>query len=199
MLKTYLESVDVEQMEEAAINLRDNLLIHLFFHLGCRISEALGLTVNDLDLVNNTVNIQHLKLRLHLTCSQCGARMSQSHTYCPRCGFKVDQAVAKAKDGTQYIFGINRHRAWQIIGECAHRAGLPELINPETGRRHAVSPHRLRDSFAVHAMKMDDSGEGMRMLQEHLGHASFNTTAKYRKVTGDELKTWYTKLWKQKN
>jgi integrase/recombinase XerD len=72
---------------------------------------------------------------------------------------------------------------------------LGELRNPETGKLRGVSPHRLRDAFAVHAMKIDDSGEGMRLLQEHLGHASFNTTAKYRKVSGEELKNWYEKLW----
>lgn len=45
--------------------------------------------------------------------------------------------------------------------------------------------------FAVHAIRIDDSGDGLRLLQEHLGHASFNTTAKYRKVAGEELKEWY--------
>lgn len=79
--------------------------------------------------------------------------------------------------------------------ECARRAGLPNLVNPETGRLRGVSPHRLRDAFAVHAVKMDDSGDGLRLLQEHLGHASFNTTAKYRKVAGEEHREWYQKLW----
>jgi len=37
-----------------------------------------------------------------------------------------------------------------------------------TGKSRGVSPHRLRDAFAVHCMKTDDSGEGMRLLQEHL-------------------------------
>ena len=46
-------------------------------------------------------------------------------------------------------------------------------------------------------MKVNDSGDGLRMLQEHLGHTSFNTTAKYRKVAGEELKSWYEKLWEQ--
>jgi integrase/recombinase XerD len=93
------------------------------------------------------------------------------------------------------IFGINRHRAWQIVRECAKRAGLPALVNPETGRVRGVSPHRLRDAFAVHAVKLDDSGDGLRLLQEHLGHASFNTTAKYRKVAGEEQRQWYERLW----
>lgn len=99
------------------------------------------------------------------------------------------------KDGKMLIFDINRHRAWQIIKVCAEKAGLPKLLNPETGKTHNVSPHRLRDAFAVHAMKLDDSGDGLRLLKEHLGHASFNTTAKYRKVAGQELKQWYNNLW----
>ena len=89
--------------------------------------------------------------------------------------------------GKNLLFGINRHRAWQIVRECSEKAGLPKLVNPETGRVHNVSPHRLRDAFAAtHAVKLDDSGDGLRLLQEHLGHQSFNTTAKYRKVSGKE-------------
>ena len=93
------------------------------------------------------------------------------------------------------IFGISRHRAWQIVKKCAEIAGLPKLVNSESGKAHNVSPHRLRDAFATHAVKLDDSGDGLRLLQKHLGHASFNTTAKYRKVAGEELKDWYGRLW----
>ncbi len=102
------------------------------------------------------------------------------------------------RDGKRLIFGINRHRAWQIVKECAEKAGLPKLVTPETGRIHNVSPHRLRDAFATHAVKLDDSGDGLRLLQEHLGHASFNTTAKYRKVSGKEHEEWYRKLGEEK-
>jgi integrase/recombinase XerD len=101
------------------------------------------------------------------------------------------------RNGREVIFGINRHRAWQIVKRCAERAGLPELVNPETGKVHGVSPHRLRDAFAVHAVKVDDSGDGLRLLQEYLGHASFNTTAKYRKIAGLELRQWHNRLWRK--
>ena len=107
----------------------------------------------------------------------------------------IDRGGPVKRGDKMLIFGINRHRAWQIVKECADRAGPPQLVNPETGRMHNVSPHRLRDAFAVNAVKVDDSGDGLRLLQEHLGHASFNTTAKYRKVAGEELKGWYGKLW----
>lgn len=49
----------------------------------------------------------------------------------------------------------------------------------------------LRDAFSVHAMKLDDSGDALRLLQEHLGHASFNTTAKYGGC--GKISTAYTK------
>lgn len=227
MTKAYLEDNEVVILEKAASNLRDRLLIRLLFHLGCRISEALALEVQNIDFVQGTVTIQHLKARIKLGCPKCGARLGKSHTFCPRCGTKVEDAVTREqehrrmrtlpldketlemlkdyirrggsvdKGNKTLIFGINRHRAWQIVKECAEKAGLPQLINLETGKIHNVSPHRLRDAFAVHAVKLDDSGDGLRLLQEHLGHQSFNTTAKYRKVAGEELKDWYSKLWEK--
>ena len=224
-MKAYLEAQEVTVIEKVTTNLRDRLLVCLLFHLGCRVSEVLALEVKDIDFTQGTVTILHLKSRIKLGCPQCGARLGKAHTFCPKCGVKIEEAVAKEqqhrrmrrlpldkdtlqmlgdyinrggpvnKEGKRLIFGINRHRAWQIVKECAERAGLPKLINPETGRMHNVSPHRLRDAFAVHAVKLDDSGDGLRLLQEHLGHVSFNTTAKYRKVAGEELKNWYDKLW----
>lgn len=103
-----------------------------------------------------------------------------------------------SQKGKMVVFGINRHRAWQIVRGCADRAGLPPLVNPESSRVHNVSPHRLRDAFAVNAVKHDDSGDGLRLLQEQLGHVSIATTMRYRKVAGKELKEWYRKLWEEK-
>ena len=102
------------------------------------------------------------------------------------------------REGKKVLFGVNRHRAWQVIKECAEKAGLPKLTNPETGKIHNISPHRLRDGFAVHAVKLNDSGDGLRLLQEHLGHQSFNTTARYRKISGAEHQEWYQRLWSEK-
>ncbi len=210
-------------MEKAATYFRDRLLIGLLFRLGCRISEALALRVKDIDFDAGTVTILHLKSRISLYCPRCRARLGKTHKFCPSCGDTVDKAVTREelhrrmrtlpiddntlemladfiiRDKTKgLIFGINRHRAWQIVRDCAQRAELPKLVNPETGRVHNVSPHRLRDAFAVHAVKLDDSGDGLRLLQEHLGHQSFNTTAKYRKVSGKEHRDWYQRLWGKK-
>lgn len=227
-MKAYIEPEEVARMEKAASNLRDKILVRLLLHLGCRISEALAIKVEDVDFVQGAVTIVHLKRRVKLSCVNCRATLGTAHLFCPKCGSKIEKSRAEeqqhrrqrvlpidsdtlkmlkeyvrrggpvVKEGKTLIFGINRHRVWQIVKECAEKAGLPKLVNPETGRVHNVSPHKLRDGLAVHAIKLDDSGDGLRLLQEHLGHASFNTTAKYRKVSGKEHKDWYQRLWKKR-
>jgi integrase/recombinase XerD len=226
-METYLKPADVESMEKAATCLRDKLLVRLLFRLACRISEVLALKVEDIDLGRGSATIVHLKSRIRLLCPDCGARLGRAHSFCPGCGRKVNEAIKKelehrrlrtlpvdaetlkmlreyirrggpvTRDGSKLIFGINRHRAWQIIRDCAIRAGLSSLVNPETGKKRGISPHRLRDAFAVNAVKLNDSGDGLRLLQEHLGHASFDTTAKYRKVAGQEHRRWYDNLWRK--
>ena len=228
-MKTYLEPEEVRPLEEAATCLRDRLLIRLLFHIGCRISEALAIKVEDIDFEHHTITILHLKSHIRLSCRNCGARLGQRHRFCPACGDEVGSTLSEdrpqqrmrvlpidpstlqmlrdyikrgglvLRNGQRFIFGINRHRGWQVVRDCAERAGLPRLFNPETGRMRGISPHRLRDAFAVHAVKTNDSGDGLRLLQEHLGHTSFNTTARYRKVGGAEHRDWYGKLWEEES
>jgi integrase/recombinase XerD len=92
-MKTYLELEEVAQLEKAASNLRDKLLIRVLFHLGCRISEALALKVEDIDFEQGTISIIHLKRRVKLSCASCGARLSINHNFCPKCGVKIDEAI----------------------------------------------------------------------------------------------------------
>jgi integrase/recombinase XerD len=99
------------------------------------------------------------------------------------------------KNGHRLLFGLTREYAWLIMKTCAVRAGLDQLVNRETGELRGISPHRLRDAFAVRAIKLDGSSDGLRLLQEHLGHQSVATTMKYRKVSGDEHRDWYQRLW----
>ena len=225
MAKTYLEPEEVGQLEEATDNLRDRLLIRLLFRLGCRISEVLGIGEEDIDFRLETVTIQHLKVRMKLSCPKCQTRLAKTAKFCPGCGDKVEKVVSEANehhrqrvlpvdrdtmsflkgyidhgglveiDGRRLLFDIKRRRAADIVSQCAARAGLGYLVNPETGELRGISPHRLRDAFAVMAVKKDDSGDGLRLLQEHLGHQNITTTMRYRKVSGEEQKEWYERMW----
>jgi len=224
-MKTYLERNEIELIEQSAECLRDKLLIRLLSRLGCRVSEALGITVGDIDFDQNTVTIVHLKRRSKLSCPNCRERLSRTTRFCPGCGSMVEQAVINereyrrhrilpvdddtldmlseyitcggpvGKNGHRLLFGLSREYAWLIIKNCAARAGLEKLVNRETGLIKGISPHRLRDAFAVHAIKLDGSNDGLRLLQEHLGHQSIATTMKYRKVSGNEHREWYQRLW----
>jgi len=225
-VKTYLNPDDILQLENAARYLRDRLLIRLLFHTGCRISEALSLAVANIDFTNSTVTFENLMSRLELSCPKCGARLGKSHAFCSKCGVPANESVIKKREqvrgrtlpldnktlemladyikrsdpvkraGRMLIFGINRHRAWGIVVECAGKAGLPKLSNPGTGRTHNVTPQRLRVSFAAHAMKVDHSADGLRILQQHLGNVSFNKAVRYRKVSDRKQKQWAQKLWR---
>ncbi|MDD4924245.1 MAG: tyrosine-type recombinase/integrase [Dehalococcoidales bacterium] len=227
-MKTYLNPEEIIEMEETATNTRDKLLIRVLFRLGCRVSEALAIGVEDIEFSSGVIMIKHLKHRIKYSCPVCKIALAASDKYCPNCGAEIAIAQRREmenrrqriipvdretlellfnyikkygpviKNDKKLIFGINRHRAWQIIKECAERAGLPKLINPETGKVHNISPHKLRDAFAVMAVKVNDTGDGLRLLQEHLGHQSITTTMRYRKVSGEEQKQWYSKLWETK-
>ena len=141
-MKTYLEPAEIDLLEKEATNLRDRILLRTLYHLGCRVSEALAIKVEDIDFKQGTVTILHLKSRINLSCPNCGGRLAAIHTYCPKCGKKVRQTQKKEqeyhrqrvlpierdtlqllreyinrggpvlREGKAFIFGINRHRAW---------------------------------------------------------------------------------------
>ncbi len=237
-MKAYLEPQEVDLLEANALGydararrqepcLMYQLLIRLLFRLGARISEVLGIGVDDIDFQNRRITIERLKVRIKLTCADCGTRLSRTARFCPGCGAVVEKAVKEAAEHRrqrtlpidektlemlwEYInhpespvrangkrlFSMSRGQAWRIVKEAAERARLGSLVNPETGEVRGISPHRLRDAHAVRAVKIDDSGDGMRLLQEMLGHESIETTMRYRKVAGQELEEWYDRLWKE--
>ena len=154
-MKAYLEPAEIEMMERFASCLRDRLLIRILIRLGCHVSEALALKVGDIDFEQGTVTILHLKTRIRLSCHKCKAGLGRRHQFCPECGEEVNKARKRQQehrrirtlpvdrdtlemlrdhidsnqatyhDDSVLLFGLNRHRAWQIIRDCAGRADLP--------------------------------------------------------------------------
>jgi integrase/recombinase XerD len=222
--KEYLEMDEAAKLEEVAPCLRDKLMFRTCRMLGCRISEVLNIAIEDINFKKHEVTILHEKARIKLSCPHCGGRLGKKSKFCAGCGSKVEKAEQREqerrrlrtlpvdqgtldmmkdfikrggpveKNGRSYLFPITRERAWQIFRECSQKAGLPEIINQETGKVHHVSAHRLRDAFAINAAKKNFTGDGIRLLQEHLGHEDISTTMKYRKIAGEERKEWYEGL-----
>jgi integrase/recombinase XerD len=173
------------------------------------------------------VTIEHLKTRVSVYCPSCGVMIRKTARFCADCGQKIERSVIReasrrrvrrlpvdsdtlkrikvyvdaggpvSRNGRQLLFGIGRTHAWKIVSECARKAGLSELVFSESGIKHGVSPHRLRDAFAVYAVKKDDSADALRVLQEHLGHQSIATTMRYRKLSGEEHREWFDRLWNE--
>jgi integrase/recombinase XerD len=159
--------------------LRDRALLELLYGTGARISEAVGLDVDDVDLDDAAVRLRGKGGKERLVPVGSFARRAVED-YLVR-GRPV---LAAAGRGTPALFlnvrgsRLSRQSAWSVLREAAARA--------EVGVD--VSPHTLRHSFATHLL---DGGADLRVVQELLGHASVATTQVYTLVTVERLREVY--------
>jgi len=177
---------EVEQLLEAAgfdqtpRSLRDRALLELLYGCGARISEAVGLDVDDVDFEAGSVLLRGKGGKERLVPLGSYAR-DAARTYLTdaRPGFVA------AGSGTPALFlntrggRLTRQSAWAILRAAADKAGLAV---------DHLSPHTLRHSFATHLL---DGGADVRVVQELLGHASVTTTQIYTMVTVDKLREVY--------
>ena len=89
MSKVYLEPDDIKKIEDEASTVRERLLVRLLFYLGCRISEALAISIEDIDFSSDMITIKHLKRRVRHTCPHCKTDLATRHKYCPGCGAAI--------------------------------------------------------------------------------------------------------------
>ena len=179
---------DVERLLAAAgpggepgspLPLRDRALLELLYGTGARISEAIGLDVDDLGKATLRLAGKGGKDRIVPVGSYATAALD---AYLVRAR-PVLAASARRTSASPAVFlnarggRLTRQGAWGVLQAAAQRAGL-------TG----VSPHTLRHSFATHLL---DGGADVRVVQELLGHASVTTTQVYTLVTVDKLREVY--------
>ena len=176
---------DVERLLDAAgyektpLSIRDRALLELLYGTGARISEAVGLAVDDLDLADRTVLLRGKggKQR-RVPVGSFAAKAVDAYLV------QVRPALAANGRGTPAVFlnarggPLSRQSAWTILRTAAERAGLSD----------GISPHTLRHSFATHLM---EGGADVRVVQELLGHSSVTTTQIYTLVTVDRLREVY--------
>jgi integrase/recombinase XerD len=192
-----LPLADVEAILEAAgaagtvLALRDRALLELLYGTGARISEAVGLDVDDVDLgeadgPGGTVLLRGKGSKERIVPVGRYARDALS-AYLVRSRPELVSAGPAGKGATERAGALflnarggrlSRQSAWTVIVRSAERAGV----------KADVSPHTMRHSFATHLL---EGGADVRVVQELLGHASVTTTQVYTLVTVDTLREVY--------
>ncbi|MCC2313093.1 site-specific tyrosine recombinase XerD [Cellulomonas xiejunii] len=174
--------LDAAGLGDGPVPLRDRALLELVYSTGARISEAVGLDVDDLDLTPDRAAVRLLGKGGKERVVPVGSYAAQAvEAYLVR-GRPV---LAAAGRGNATIFlntrgaPLSRQSAWAVLRVAAERAGL---------RADHVSPHTLRHSFATHLLA---GGADVRVVQELLGHASVTTTQIYTMVTPDTMREVY--------
>lgn len=162
--------------------LRDRALLELLYSTGARISEMVGLDVDELDTGERAVVLRGKGGKQRMVPIGRPA-LAAVDAYLVR-GRPVLAASGKGTAGALFLNvrggRLSRQSAWQVLQTAAERAGIGAT----------VSPHTLRHSFATHLL---DGGADVRVVQELLGHASVTTTQIYTLVTVNTLReVWAT-------
>jgi len=152
--------------------LRDAAILELFYSSGLRLAELASLNVADLDMYTESVRILG-KGRKERVCPVGLPALESVSRY---------RATANVQTGPLFINKSRRRISprsiWLILKRYLRHTSIPI----------AVSPHKLRHSFATHLL---DGGADLRSVQALLGHASLSTTQIYTHVTVERLKKAY--------
>jgi integrase/recombinase XerD len=182
-----LSLIDAAFKESDPITLRDQAMLELLYSSGARVSELIGINLNDLSTVQTEDGqITTLKLRGKGSKERIVPLGSFASTaidnYCVRIRPGL---LAKNPKNNPALFlnsrggRISRQSAWQMVLDAADTAGITEH----------VSPHVFRHSYATHLL---DGGADIRVVQELLGHASVTTTQIYTLITIDKVRESYS-------
>lgn len=154
--------------------LRDRTMLEVLYASGLRVSELVGLTLQQVNLLDGLVKTvgKGNKERL-VPLGEVAQEWLQRYLREARPLLLAGQAC-DAVFITQRKAGMTRQMAWHLISRYAKRQGLPP-----------VSPHVLRHAFATHLV---NHGADLRVVQLLLGHADISTTQIYTHVARERLK-----------
>ena len=187
-IKEITSLIDSTKREGDPISLRDHAIIELLYGTGARVSEIVGIDVNDFaqsDIEGNPIST--LKLRGKGSKERIVPLGSFAKTaldeYLVRIRPNLLSKSKSARAETALFLNqrgsrLSRQSAWQMISDAADSTGL-------SGK---VSPHVFRHSYATHLL---DGGADIRVVQELLGHASVTTTQIYTLITIDKVREAY--------
>lgn len=172
-----VEAILATADSSTALSKRDRALLETLYGCGARISEAVGLDLDDLDLEQGTVLLRGKGSKQRIV--PIGSYAVTALENYLAAGRPV---LVKGSQPAVFLNSrggrLSRQSAWSILREATTKAGISA----------EVSPHTLRHSFATHLL---DGGADVRVVQELLGHASVTTTQIYTLVTVDRLREVY--------
>ncbi len=131
-VKEYLEVEDTSLIEDAALCLRDKLLVRLLRRLGCRVGEILGLEERHIDFSQRQIKIVHEKARITRFCSYCAkegvrTRLGKKWLACPRCMNPISNAIIKQMDATLLRKVPIDKDTLQLIRQYINQGGITEV------------------------------------------------------------------------
>lgn len=181
-LPTFLTVDEVIKLVEApgsdnVYELRDRAILELLYSCGLRVSELVGINLNDLDLNSMSVKVlgkgkkERMATLGSKACSAIKTYLVQRLDLKP----KEDCLFVNSRGGRLTTRSIDR-----IIKKYAVKAGIQKNI----------SPHVLRHTFATHLL---GGGADLRAIQEMLGHESLSTTQRYTHTSVEKLMEIYDK------
>ena len=179
--------IDSAHRDGQPVSLRDQAMLELLYSSGARVSELIGINLNDLSSIEtNEGIITTLKLRGKGSKERIVPLGSFASKAIDNYATRVRPALAaKSSKSTAALFlnsrglRISRQSTWQMVLDAADAAGVTEH----------VSPHVFRHSYATHLL---DGGADIRVVQELLGHASVTTTQIYTLITIDKVRESYS-------
>jgi integrase/recombinase XerD len=174
-----------ERGDGSPAGIRDRALLELLYACGLRISEAVGLDAEDLDLDSALVRVIGKGDReREVPVGEVAIGWLRRYVSEVRPGWLALWKGESRHGGPLFLSvrgeRLDRRRAWEMLVGAARSAGLKD----------GISPHTLRHSFATHLL---EGGADLRIVQELLGHASINTTQLYTHLTGERIKDVYAR------
>lgn len=154
------------------LRLRDAAILELFYSCGLRISELLSIDVSDVDFIGETLQVMGKGSKERIV-PIGGPAINAIQRYRQEAAITTG-ALFLSKRRTR----ITQQAVDQLLKKYLKMSDIP----------FAISPHKLRHSFATHLL---DAGADLRSVQSLLGHASLSTTQIYTHVTKDRLKKAY--------
>ncbi|MEH7377454.1 site-specific tyrosine recombinase XerD [Neobacillus drentensis] len=160
--------------------IRDKAMLELLYATGIRVSELIGLEIDNIQLTMGFVRCTGNKERI-IPIGRAAADAIKHYLEDGRPRFtsakQQDHALFLNHQGKQ----LTRQGFWKILKKLAREAGIDKEL----------TPHTLRHSFATHLL---ENGADLRAVQEMLGHADISTTQIYTHVSKTKLKDVYSKF-----